>query len=125
GLACHVDYFDVETGSLAKPFCSQRQDYYQAKLRGGPNYTPQMIVNGRHDVVGYRIGEVSQTVREAAADGITPLAIALAENGREYIVTLPEISGGKKLEIWVALQDKPHDITIAEGGNKGQRVVYR
>lgn len=126
GLACHVSYIDVDVGSLAKPFCLDRQSYYQSVLKGGPNYTPQLVINGAHDVIGYRLQEVSQTIREAAAaDGVQEIKIARTENDNVFDVTLPEVKDPVPLEIWVALTDRPHDVTIAEGGNRGKHVVYK
>jgi hypothetical protein len=127
GFACHVDYFDVQEGSLAKSFCTQRQSYYQSVLHGGPNYTPQLIINGSHDVVGYRLGDISQTIRKvAASDGVMPIKIDRTENDNVFDVTMPSVGTIEKpLEIWVALQDKPHDVTIKEGGNRGEHAVYK
>ena len=127
GLACHVDYFDVRKGSLAKPFCSARQNMYMKALRGGPNYTPQMVVQGRHDVVGYDIPAVTKALQQAAQDIPAPIAIAHEGTDGRYSVALParaEAGEGAPLRLWLFAYDLPHDITVAEGRNRGQRVAY-
>ncbi len=125
GLACHVDYFDVETGSLAHPFCTERQSWYMEKLFAGPNYTPQMVINGAVDVVGYKFGDVVKTLQKAVFSEVLPLGIAETTAAGTYKVTLPQkLEQPKDYKLWLALYDKPHQLTIADGRNKGQGAVY-
>src|SRR5690606_6242302 len=85
-LACHVDYFDVRSGALSQPFCSERQNWYMRALRGGPNYTPQMVVQGRYDAIGYDMPAVTHALRRAA-NHIPPAVniAATSEAGRYRI----------------------------------------
>lgn len=125
GLACHVDYFDVNTGSLARPFCTERQTWYMEKLFAGPNYTPQMVINGRTDVVGYKFGAVVKALQKAAHSEVQPIGILETGTKGTYKIQLPpgfEMNADTRL--WLALYDKPHDLTIAEGRNKGQKANY-
>lgn len=140
GLACHVDYFDVQKGSLAKPFCTARQTDYAEKMESGPNYTPQMIVNGKIDVVGYKMDDVKLALQAATIEPIEPLYIV--KQGDHYLarVTPPaaQESGdiGKaaheaiskwnrlNLHLWLAVFDRPQDVTIASGVNRGKNVTY-
>ncbi|MBI4031841.1 MAG: DUF1223 domain-containing protein [Proteobacteria bacterium] len=126
GLACHVDYFDVRQGALSRPFCTQRQTWYQAILRGGPNYTPQMVMQGSIDAVGYKMDKVAAGMKEAAQMKTAPLYIFATGREHEYRVALPENFEvtEKNAVLWFAATDTPHDVTIAEGRNKGQKVTY-
>jgi hypothetical protein len=123
GLSCHVDYFDVDVNSLAKPFCGERQNVYERKLRTGPNYTPQVIVNGRYDTVGYRLQDISSIVRKARP--ISPLRIDIkkaAETGM-YDLAFPEVKA-ENINVDILMIDKPKTLTIAEGTNRGKTVTF-
>lgn len=126
GLTCHVDYFDVRQGALSRPFCTQRQTWYQTALRGGPNYTPQMVMQGSVDVVGYKMDKIAEGMKEAAQMKTAPLHIFAADKKDEYRVALPEdvMVAERNAVLWFAATDAPHEITIAEGRNKGQKVTY-
>lgn len=127
GLACHVDYFDVTEGSLARPFCTQRQNFYMQALAAGPNYTPQIVINGERDVIGYKFDKVISTLQAANYSEIKLLPLAETDARGTWKVTLPleEIAVPKdRLKLWLALYDNPHDLTIAEGRNKGRKAAY-
>lgn len=123
-LACHVDYFDVREGALSHPFCSARQDMYMRALRGGPNYTPQMIVQGRFDAIGYDMKAVAAALQKATAH--VPPAILIVRTGgtSTYRLKLPaaRVAGDYRLSVLVF--DDPHLVTVAEGRNKGQKMNY-
>lgn len=124
GLACHVDYFDVKTGSLAHDFCTRRQGWYLDVLDAGPYYTPQMVVGGRAEAVGYRQADVIRALRDTPR----PQPVDIKETGMgsyglSFSVPLaPE--GERDVRLWLALYDSPHDVTVAEGRNRGQKMVY-
>lgn len=128
-LDCHVDYFDVKTGALSIPFCSSRHAFYEGVLRAGPKYTPQMVIDGRYDAVGYRRADVLRVLEKAAQDKILAVRIApVADSGGLFELSLPLLAarptddGG--LKIWLLVFDKPHDVKVAEGGNSGKEMVY-
>ena len=124
GLACHVDYFDVRKGSLSRPFCTERQNIYEATLRAGPNFTPQVIINGAYDVIGYKLEEVSNAVHKAAQ--LAPEAIKiekLAEKDK-YLITLPAVKSDGPLNMQVLFIDQQHTVKIAEGSNRGKTMTY-
>lgn len=123
-LACHVDYFDVREGALSHPFCTARQNWYMRALRAGPNYTPQMVVQGRHDVLGYDIPAVTEALQKAAQE--IPPAIAIAYSGAadRYRLTLPGTGEDRSYRLWLMAYDRPADVVVSEGRNKGQRMQY-
>lgn len=126
GLACHVDYFDVKKGSLAKEFCTKRQSWYMEKLFAGPNYTPQMVINGAVDVIGYKFDEVVKALQKALYSEILPLEIAESDAKGTYKVTLPikDLAKPENYKLWLALYDQPHNLTIADGLNRGKKATY-
>jgi len=126
GLACHIDYFDVQTNSLSKPFCTKRQNWYARVKAVGTNYTPQMVVQGQMDVVGYREEDVGPALERATTVPVAPLSIAPGERNGHFIVSAPAqvMVSADDIETTLMLYDKPHDITIAEGRNQGTAASY-
>lgn len=116
GLACHVSYFEVDKTSLSQPFCAERQNTYNETLRLGPNYTPQMMINGRLNVIGYKEDEVRAALAEAAKSPLISIDIKLIQNGA-YQFKLPAMDVPKPAKIMVALIDRPRRIV---GEDKAQ-----
>jgi hypothetical protein len=124
GLSCHVDYFDVRQGSLSKKFCTKRQKNYADKFKLRSVYTPQMVVNGHMDVVGYEAGKVSVAILRARAEKMKPIYIAATPEGA-YAYDIPkDIAVNPNVNLWLAMYDKPHTLKIAEGGNRGKTLTY-
>lgn len=121
-LSCHIDYFDVKEGSLSQPICSTRQAAYETSLDGGPKYTPQMVMNGRYDAIGYLLNEVEDAFARAELEPPHPLKIK-KDNERVYTLTLPDIELGE-YKIWLLVFDKPHTLNVADGANRGKEATY-
>ena len=126
GIACHVDYFDVKQGSLAQAFCTARQTWYERLLRTGPAYTPQMVMQGGIDVIGYKMEEIIAGMKQAAQMPVMPLYIFATDKENEFRVALPDTAGtlGGHAALHLITYDRPHELTIAEGRNKGQKAAY-
>lgn len=122
GLSCHVDYFDVKRGSLSKKFCTARQKDYKNKMALSSLYTPQMVVNGHMDVIGYEGAKVTAAIFRARAEKMGRIDITEKPNG-SYAYTLPA-QAAARAAIYIALFDKPHTLTVAEGGNRGKKMTY-
>lgn len=121
-LSCHIDYFDVTKGSLSLPVCSTRQIAYEESLDGGPKYTPQMVVNGRYDAIGYLLNKVEDAFARAKEEPLIPVKIT-KENTGLFTLNLPDLDmGGYK--IWLLVFDKPRTIEVAEGANRGRDITY-
>lgn len=126
GIACHIDYFDVKTGSLSQQFCTERQTEYERLLRTGPAYTPQMVVQGGIDVVGYKMEDIVAGMKKAAELPILPLYVFATDNENEFRVALPDTAPdlGGQAALYLIAYDRPHEVTIAEGRNRGQKAIY-
>jgi hypothetical protein len=129
-MSCHVDYFDFKEGSLARDFCSQRQSWYMTALRAGPNYTPQFIINGVVDAVGYRYGDLANALNKAKKNKILPLDIQKGGENKEFLIKMPELKipdnsgNGNEYAIWLALYDEHKNVVISEGYNRGHKITY-
>lgn len=124
GLACHVDYFDAPEGSLAQPFCTQRQTDYVQAIGTGPHYTPQMVVNGKYDVIGYKKDKVLQTLEKASYHPLQNIQVT-QDGGTSYRLTLPETDlNSRKADIFAIAYNKPQSITLSAGPNRGKNMTY-
>lgn len=124
GLSCHVDYFSVRKNPLGKSFCTARQQQYQKLIGNGPRYTPQLVVNGHMDMIGYEANKVSAAILKGRAEKIYPIQLTSA-GGDAYSFSLPQISsGGDTLNLWMAIFDSPKSMAITEGNNLGKTVTY-
>lgn len=92
GLTCLVDYFQPGSAQGPTELCTKRQEDYAMILKAGPLYTPQMIVNGAADVIGYREADIDRLL---GAPGMPlPAAILVREGGEEggLNLDLPDLS---------------------------------
>ncbi len=121
-LSCHVDYFDVQEGSLSLPICSTRQIAYEKSLNIGPKYTPQMVMNGRYDAIGYHEGEVSLALKKANKSPFTSVSIREQANGL-FSFVLPYVSVGE-YKIWLFVYEMPIHHKITDGANLGKDMTY-
>lgn len=121
-LSCHVDYFDVTVGSLSQPICSTRQIAYENSLDSGPKYTPQMIVNGRYDAIGYMTGELNAAFEKAEIYPLHAVSVLRREDGL-FDLALPDLEI-KEYKIWLLVFDQPKNIIVQDGANRGKEMVY-
>lgn len=119
GLSCHVDYFG-KGASLGKRFCTERQTGYIKKMKLKAHYTPQMVINGHFDAVGYETGKVSAAILKGRAEKIDRVEIA-RQGGELYSFSLnPRQLNGYPHSVWLAIFDQPHD-EMRRDGRKGAR----
>lgn len=123
GLACHVDYFDVSVGALSNAVCSQRQFDYADHLGEAGAFTPQVIINGALQGVGYKFNEVRGLLLEGAASPPARLEIR-AEPGGTLSVSLPDGQTAEISAVSALYYDRPHRLKIAEGANAGADMTY-
>ncbi len=125
GLSCHVDYFGVKKNSLGNGFCTQRQNGYNRLIGTGPRYTPQLVINGHHDVIGYETTKINAAIMKARAEKMGHIEIS-PDGADGFMVQMPkhENGGGESLQLWLAVFDLPHSLTITEGSNFGKKITY-
>ena len=131
-MTYHVDYWDYLgwRDTFASPEFTRRQKRY-ARARGDSNvYTPQMIINGRHPVVGGNRAavlrliaaekkratcrQVPVSIRHDKAAGMVSVHIGQAQE---------EIPAGSAT-VWVASMMPRATVAIARGENGGRRLTY-
>lgn len=126
GLSCHIDYFDVAEGALSNEFCTKRQKRQVGQIPGAFVYTPQMIINGRYDVLGNKYQRVADQLIAAARDNTVKSLDITSKEGKEgvYQFRLPQRDLPDAGTLWLAVYDTPHNREIAEGVNKGKDIHY-
>ena len=124
-LSMHVDYWDYIgwTDTFASPIVTARQRSYARSLNSRYVYTPQMVIDGEHDVVGSRRNDVRDLIARAAAES-KPLAIRFErqDGGRIVIPAGPAPTEGAT--VWLAVYDDKHETTVERGENGGRVLSY-
>ena len=124
-LEFHVDYWNdlgwVDPYSSAD-FTARQQDY--AAAHGFTVYTPQLVVEGRSDVIGSSRGEVEQAI--TAARGQTRSAPAsIVRQGAQADLQIGAIPGATVAGTVYLLSFDSRDSTrIERGENAGRSLVY-
>lgn len=124
-LTFHVDYWDYLgwKDTLAGPDFSQRQ-YDYAKARGDMDvFTPQMIVNGEKQMVGSQRSEVF-AVLAAQRRASWPVAVAIADGGRELVVSAGAGSAPREATLWVMPIRDHATVKIEKGEMAGREESY-
>jgi hypothetical protein len=119
-LSLHVDYWDYI--GWKDPFASEatteRQRAYARARDERMLYTPQMIVDGRFDLVGSRREEILRAIEECFT---TRKPVRLSVEGAAL-----HLSAGPAPEtpadVWLFAYDKDHVTRVAVGENAGQRL---
>lgn len=124
GIACHVDYLGEGRLGLTRPFCRQRQQAYVEADIASRIYTPMMILNGRHEAIGYRGDKVSAALMKARAENIAPIVIQKGE-GLMFTYTLPALPiDGAPVSLWMMMFDSPHYGRAIPSRNEGKPLAY-
>jgi hypothetical protein len=77
-LGFHISYWDHLgwKDPLSSQSATDRQFAYARRLSGGRVYTPQMVVEGTHEMIGSHRAEVLAALREAQPAAIAPVSFA-------------------------------------------------
>lgn len=105
-----------------KPAYTQRQwDYANARSRGEV-FTPEVVVNGRHDVVGSNRRDLDRAVADGARDTATvDVALDVASGGGR--VSVAASRPGHAADVWLVRYD-PRTLNVSIGGGEnGGRVL--
>lgn len=121
-LGCHVTYWNHLhwVDDLSHEFCTQRQRDYAAFMNSRRVYTPQMIVNGRHEFTGSNRGALKKYVSSTP-----PIKhIRLNHAGNDVLnVQLPDIKNGRYSLTLFGVQTV-QTRQIKSGENSGKTVAY-
>jgi hypothetical protein len=125
-LTFSVDYWDYLgwTDTFARPEFAERQRAYVTRLKLREPYTPQIVVNGRHETQGQKAPEVDRLVRVASAQAPNAPDIRFIGARRVDVGSGRVIKGGA--EVWMIRYDpRSVEVTVRAGDNRGETVVLR
>lgn len=123
-LSCNVTYWNHLhwKDTLSKQFCTERQRQYVQTLKSRGPYTPQIIVNGRHEMVGSRNADIRRAIAgDLKKNVVQPITLNLSDNILE--MTLPDINEGVYTLLLMAHGGEYHQ-EIPSGENRGKAVSY-
>jgi hypothetical protein len=126
-LSEHVDYWN--SLGWRDPFSSaqfsERQEFYARALHSD-KYTPQLVIDGRSQVLGSDQKAVESAVARAAAKPKSAVRIVSAtRDGNEAIIALEidALASGKK-DVWIAIADDRDETSVRKGENAGRTLAH-
>lgn len=131
-LEYHVDYWNrINYGrhgrwvdAFSTPEMTQRQRSYNLAIRDtGSVYTPQMVIDGREEVVGSRRREVQSLVKKVRKDDQPRVSVDVSsvDNGGINIA-LPDVHKGGA-DIWLVTFIREITTQVVRGENHGKTLT--
>jgi hypothetical protein len=124
-LSLHVDYWDYLgwRDTFAQRQFALRQVAYRDAWRKSVVYTPQMIVQGRDDIVGSRAGDLAAAI--AAARQVEPPVKVTIERQGGMLKCRIEPGAARTVGIvWIAKYTLSATVEIDRGENAGRTITY-
>ncbi|MFL6437435.1 MAG: DUF1223 domain-containing protein [Terriglobales bacterium] len=129
-LGEHVDYWDG-TGwrdrFSSRDYTDRQEEYARRFGTSGP-YTPQMVVDGRHEFVGNSVRLLQSALQEASSQSKATLQIFVGAVERSELLVkidssaLP--SSSRHAELFVTLVDNADETQVGGGENSGRRLLH-
>ena len=122
-LSFGVTYWD-DLGwkdTFAKPQYTERQWSYARALHHSQVWTPQVVINGRTDVVGTRLAEVDRAAEKAP---LSPGPVIQIADG---LVSVGATRGTlKSVDVWLVRYDpRVVQVPVKRGENTGKTLPHR
>jgi len=127
-LGEHVDYWDHQgwKDRFSSALLTNRQRTYAARFNNESIYTPQMVVDGRAELVGSDAAGAERAIGRAAAapHGAVRIAVASTANPAQVAVDvsvsgLPALARGDRAEIVLAVTEDHLSSNVTRGENHG------
>ena len=126
----HVDYWNRL--GWTDPFSShnwtERQERYARSFRHDGVYTPQLVVNGRSEVVGSSAREARPRIIEASKSPTAELHLSLASlssQSAEVTVSVENLPPeAHAAELWLAVTERGLASNVLRGENEGRNLTH-
>ena len=119
-LGFHVDYWNHQgwQDRFSTHSYTQRQETYATRFGLGSPYTPQMVVDGRSELVGNDSGRAQQIITQAAAQ---PEAadVQLSWTGDKLSVHATSRENNSAIEVLLAITEDNLSSNVGAGENQG------
>lgn len=125
-LSCNVTYWNHLhwKDTLSQEFCTQRQRQYVQTLQSRGPYTPQIVINGKHEMVGSRNALIQKTI-QTEQNKTKNIHLTATEDTLE--INLPDLGDTEQDSVYSLLllaHGKTHHQDIPSGENRGRSVTY-
>jgi hypothetical protein len=125
-LSEHVDYWN--SLGWSDPYSSaqftQRQAMYARSLVAD-NFTPQLIIDGRSQLLGSDEKAILSSIARAATRPKTSVRIVTAKReGNEAVVGIAVGASAGKGNVWVAIADESDQSSVRNGENSGRTLTH-
>jgi hypothetical protein len=125
-LSEHVTYWDNQ--GWKDPFDSQqftaRQQRYGSRFNLDSIYTPQLIVDGRHEFVGSDQRSIEKALRAAATAPKPLMQIAVTAASDMLNVAASGRGTSQPGELWFALTEDHLAVDVKRGENANRRLTH-
>ena len=129
-LELHVDYWNNLgwVDPFSRAIHSQRQSGYSRALGSSGLYTPQLVVNGREELVGSRAALARSAIDRALA---TPSSVGVAVNAARgsdasaAIQVAYRLNSTKPVILNLALAEDSSETHVDDGENRGRILQHR
>jgi hypothetical protein len=132
-LSEHVDYWDGD--GWRDPYSaheySERQNAYAGQFNLDSVYTPQMVVDGRFELVGSDERRALAAIANAAKTTKLPVSISVVHLETPNVVTLhvdagqlPASFATASAEVWIAAADESDASHVSSGENAGRNLKH-
>jgi hypothetical protein len=126
----HVDYWNRLgwTDPFSSHDWSERQQRYARSFRHDGVYTPQLVVNGRSEVVGSSAREARPQIIEASKSPMAELHLSLASlssQSAEVTISVENIPPeAHAAELWLAVTERGLASNVLRGENEGRNLAH-
>ena len=128
-LSEHVDYWDRlgwKDPFSAAQFTARQEDYAARFHVDGP-YTPQLVVDGRFQLVGSDSGGALASIRQALKEPKIPIAVSDLARREDRVtarIELPATAKKARARLYVAVADNSAESRVARGENAGRSLAH-
>ncbi len=122
-LGFHVDYWDRLgwKDPFSSPAATERQRRYASVMRLDQVYTPQMVVDGRRELIGSDGPAAAAAITAANAAAPAPVPLRLTREGEGLAVTIGAGRGAGTA--WLVGFDPQRETPIRRGENAGRTIL--
>ncbi len=131
-LSQHVDYWDRLgwRDRFSSPKFTERQRAYAEALGVGGIYTPQLVIDGRVELVGSLGRQAGDEIRLAGDAPKTPIAVEATPTPGRPEVTLaavvgaPPVGSESRADVWLAITENGLMTDVKAGENMFRRLHH-
>ena len=127
-LTFHVTYWN--SLGWQDPFsfegATERQRQYVRSGVSHDAYTPELIVDGRQDVVGSQRGDVEASIASATSKTAVSIPLELSADGTSIDISIGNVRVGESLgrgQIFLVGFDREHRTHVGRGENGGRTLL--